>query len=52
MSFHTVSFAAWPNAGEVKVTTWTDRHYQAVLKGKAYMMGVSPYFYTSEVPKH
>ncbi|KAK3367946.1 glycoside hydrolase [Podospora didyma] len=40
------SFAAWPNAGETKVTTWTDKYYQAVLDRKAFMMGVSPYFYT------
>ncbi|KAK3319627.1 glycoside hydrolase [Cercophora scortea] len=54
------SFDAWPTAGQTNKTTDSDVLYNKVLKqtsqankfnvktynGKAYMMGVSPYFYT------
>lgn len=42
------SWAAWPRAGEHRVSAVEDGLYKGVLRGKAYMMGVSPWFYTSE----
>lgn len=42
------SWAAWPRAGEGRITTVEDGLYKRVLRGKAYMMGVSPWFYTSK----
>ncbi|KAJ4423115.1 hypothetical protein N0V82_002244 [Gnomoniopsis sp. IMI 355080] len=40
------SWAAWPRAGEGRITTVEDGLYRKALRGKAYMMGVSPWFYT------
>lgn len=42
------SWAAWPRAGEGRITTVEDGLYKGALRGKAYMMGVSPWFYTSK----
>lgn len=42
------SWAAWPRAGEHRITAEEDVLYRRALRGKAYMMGVSPWFYTSE----
>lgn len=42
------SWAAWPRAGEARITTVEDELYRRALRGKAYMMGVSPWFYTSK----
>lgn len=42
------SWAAWPRAGEGRITTVEDGLYKRALRGKAYMMGVSPWFYTSK----
>lgn len=48
------SWGAWPRAGQRRMGTEEDEAYKGVLgrgKGsgkKAYMMGVSPWFYTSE----
>lgn len=41
------SWSAWPRAGEARITTVEDGLYRRALRGKAYMMGVSPWFYTS-----
>lgn len=43
------SWNAWPGAGETTKTTDEDMAYQEVLygAGKAYMMGVAPYFYVN-----
>ncbi|KAK3942588.1 glycoside hydrolase [Diplogelasinospora grovesii] len=41
------SWDTWPKAGKHKVTVHEDRLYQSELRGKKYMMGVSPYFYTN-----
>lgn len=43
------SWAAWPRAGEARITTVEDGLYQRALRGKSYMMGVSPWFYTSKL---
>lgn len=43
------SWAAWPRAGEERITSVEDGLYRKALGGKAYMMGVSPWFYTSEL---
>ncbi|ROV91571.1 hypothetical protein VPNG_09734 [Cytospora leucostoma] len=40
------SWSAWPRASEHRITTKEDAHYKKALRGKAYMMGVSPWFYT------
>ncbi|ROV89438.1 hypothetical protein VMCG_10210 [Cytospora schulzeri] len=40
------SWCAWPRAGEHSITTYEDELYKKALRGKAYMMGVSPWFYT------
>ncbi|KAK0644585.1 glycoside hydrolase [Cercophora newfieldiana] len=40
------SWDAWPKAGSTRVTTNEDRIYQECLRGKRYMMPVSPCFYT------
>jgi len=45
-----VSWDAWPKAGQRKMSTTEDLLYLENLKGKKYMMGVSPWFYTSEFP--
>jgi len=42
-----VSWGAWPQAGQTKMNTGEDIAYKQALQGKKYMMGVSPYFYTS-----
>jgi hypothetical protein len=42
-----VSWGAWPQAGQQKINTGEDVAYKSALKGKKYIMGVSPYFYTS-----
>ena len=46
----TVSWGAWPKANQQKMTTDEDVLYKNVLGSKNYMMGVSPYFYTSKSP--
>lgn len=48
------SWAAWPRAGEDRMSVGEDREYLRVLKGKekVYMAGVSPWFYTSEPFPH
>lgn len=43
------SWAAWPRAGESRITAEEDVLYKKALRGKAYMMGVSPWFYTSKL---
>ncbi|KAK4153837.1 glycoside hydrolase [Chaetomidium leptoderma] len=40
------SWDAWPRAGQSKMTTVEDLLYKDTLRGKKYMMGVSPWFYT------
>ncbi|KAK3392904.1 glycoside hydrolase family 71 protein [Podospora didyma] len=40
------SFDAWP-VGPTNKTTTTDKEYQAALSGKAFMMPVSPWFFTN-----
>lgn len=42
------SWAAWPRAEQNRITTEEDVLYRRALRGKDYMMGVSPWFYTSE----
>lgn len=42
------SWAAWPRAGERRISAEEDGLYRRALRGKSYMMGVSPWFYTSE----
>lgn len=44
------SWCAWPRAGQRRLGTEEDEAYRGVLgnRGKAYMMGVSPWFYTRE----
>lgn len=42
------SWAAWPRAEQSRITTEEDRLYRRALRDKSYMMGVSPWFYTSE----
>lgn len=42
------SWCAWPRAGQRQLTTEEDVAYRQVLGSRAYMMGVSPWFYTSE----
>ncbi|KAI0853638.1 glycoside hydrolase family 71 protein [Daldinia vernicosa] len=45
------NWGAWPNANENSIDTGNDVAYQSSLQGKAYMMGVSPYFYT-DLPQY
>ncbi|KAI2607778.1 glycoside hydrolase family 71 protein [Hypoxylon fragiforme] len=45
------NWGAWPNANDYTINTGNDQAYKSVLKGKAYMMGVSPYFYT-DLPQY
>jgi glucan endo-1,3-alpha-glucosidase len=45
-----VSWDAWPKAGSTKMTTIEDVLYKENLRGKKYMMPVSPCLYTSESP--
>lgn len=45
-----VSWGAWPRADQDRITTEEDDAYKSHLRGKAYMMGVSPWFYTSRSP--
>ncbi|KAK0724267.1 glycoside hydrolase [Lasiosphaeris hirsuta] len=40
------SFDAWPSSGRGRVTTKSDEANKRALGDKAYMMSVSPYFYT------
>ncbi|KAK0616829.1 glycoside hydrolase [Immersiella caudata] len=40
------SWDAWPKAGCKRITTNEDKIYQECLRGKKYMMPVSPCFYT------
>ncbi len=42
-----VSFDAWPKGGKYQMMNDVDEAYKKVLGDKTYMMGVSPYFYTS-----
>lgn len=42
-----VSWAAWPQADQHHMTTDEDVQYQRELRGKSFMAGVSPWFYTS-----
>lgn len=42
------SWGAWPRAGQQRMTSEEDGLYRRALRGKTYMMGVSPWFYTSE----
>ncbi|KAH6655480.1 glycoside hydrolase [Truncatella angustata] len=44
------NWGAWPNSNSKTITTDGDTQYQTALGGKAYMMGVSPYFYTHLPP--
>jgi glucan endo-1,3-alpha-glucosidase len=47
------SFDAWPQREETTITTRIDKLYQKVLGStRSYMMGVSPYFYTSKRTNH
>lgn len=41
------SWCAWPRAGQRRLNTEEDIAYRRVLDDKAYMMGISPWFYTS-----
>ncbi|KAB5582809.1 glycoside hydrolase [Coniochaeta sp. 2T2.1] len=41
------SWGAWPQAGQQKMNTGEDVAYKNALRGKKYMMGVSPLFYTN-----
>lgn len=45
------SWAAWPRADQARMTADEDVAYLRALRGRgrAYMMGVSPWFYTSEL---
>lgn len=45
-----VSWAAWPRADQHHMTTDEDVEYQRELRGKTFMAGVSPWFYTSMLP--
>jgi hypothetical protein len=42
-----VAWQAWPTAGQLTKDTSEDIMYMNVLGDKSYMMGVSPWFYTS-----
>lgn len=42
-----VSWDAWPKAGQHRMSLDEDNIYKNVLGDKKFMMGVSPYFYTS-----
>lgn len=42
-----VSWAAWPQADQHHMSTDEDVQYQRALRGKSFMAGVSPWFYTS-----
>jgi len=46
----TVSWDAWPKAGQYQMTMNEDLVYKHCLADKKYMMGVSPYFYASKFP--
>lgn len=50
MLMSTVSWNAWPAAGQTKMTADEDHEYKSVLGGKPFMMGVSPSFYVSKYP--
>ncbi|GAB1316196.1 Glycoside hydrolase [Madurella fahalii] len=41
------SWDAWPRAGCTKMTPAEDLFYRENLRGKKYMMGISPWFYTN-----
>ncbi|KAI0969639.1 glycoside hydrolase family 71 protein [Xylaria arbuscula] len=43
------NWGAWPDANQLTMSTGNDVAYQSVLQDKPYMMGVSPYFYTSMI---
>ncbi|KAI0430520.1 glycoside hydrolase family 71 protein [Xylaria sp. FL1042] len=43
------NWGAWPEANQLTMSTGNDVAYKSVLQGKPYMMGVSPYFYTSTI---
>ncbi|KAI1802096.1 glycoside hydrolase family 71 protein [Daldinia bambusicola] len=45
------NWGAWPNPNEKSMNTGNDQAYKSSLQGKAYMMGVSPYFYT-DLPQY
>ncbi|XXG95278.1 hypothetical protein Hte_001539 [Hypoxylon texense] len=45
------NWGAWPNANEYTINDGNDVAYKSTLQGKAYMMGVSPYFYT-DLPQY
>ncbi|KAI1775906.1 glycoside hydrolase family 71 protein [Hypoxylon cercidicola] len=45
------NWGAWPNANEYTINDGNDVAYKSSLQGKAYMMGVSPYFYT-DLPQY
>ncbi|KAI1320576.1 glycoside hydrolase family 71 protein [Xylariaceae sp. FL0255] len=45
------NWGAWPNANEYTMDDGNDVAYVQDLGGKAYMMGVSPYFYT-DLPQY
>jgi glucan endo-1,3-alpha-glucosidase len=47
-----VCWGAWPQANQTKMNTGEDLAYKNALQGKKYMMGVSPYFYTSKMNLH
>jgi len=49
LTYVSVSFDAWPKPGQLTMSSAADEAYAAALKGKTYMMGVSPYFYTSKL---
>lgn len=47
------SFDAWPQRDETTITTRIDKLYQKALgTARSYMMGISPYFYTSKRTGH
>ncbi|KAI1373097.1 glycoside hydrolase family 71 protein [Hypoxylon crocopeplum] len=45
------NWGAWPNANQYSMDEGNDLAYKSTLTGKAYMMGVSPYFYT-DLPQY
>ncbi|KAK6064742.1 glucan endo-1,3-alpha-glucosidase agn1 [Seiridium cupressi] len=45
------NWGAWPNPNSKTITSDADTQYQSALGDKAYMMGVSPYFYT-DLPQY
>ncbi len=48
LTCHVGNWGAWPQANQEKIDTGEDIAYRQALQGKKYMMGVSPYFYTSK----